>query len=87
MIRGFSLSALLAYPQLSLCRSSLESQRAWIVEQMSALLKKGSIPKSEETTTHILLWLATNAMFTVNKSPKKTENPAVCALFILPLSY
>ncbi|KAI5124484.1 hypothetical protein M0805_003011 [Coniferiporia weirii] len=57
--------------------ASIDARRTWIVDQMSGLIRKGSIPKDDETIRIVLDWLTTHAFFTVKKRSSKSTNFAL----------
>ncbi|KAK2460593.1 hypothetical protein APHAL10511_007063 [Amanita phalloides] len=57
--------------------SALRSRRAWIVEQLAALIHNPSVPKSDEWIRSILDWLTVHALFVVKKKSSKSTIDAL----------
>ncbi|EJD05959.1 uncharacterized protein FOMMEDRAFT_104342 [Fomitiporia mediterranea MF3/22] len=57
--------------------ASVDARRAWIIEQLAALLRKASIPKTDDSIQLILTWLTTHAFFKVVKKSSKSSNTAL----------
>ncbi|KAH8117507.1 DNA polymerase phi-domain-containing protein [Phellopilus nigrolimitatus] len=57
--------------------ASIGARRAWIVDQMTSLIRKGSIPKNDESIGLVLNWLTTHAFFNVSKKSSKSTNLAL----------
>ncbi|KZT44208.1 hypothetical protein SISSUDRAFT_1057190 [Sistotremastrum suecicum HHB10207 ss-3] len=57
-----------------------ESTRVWVVEQLSALVRNGTIPKSEVWLHRVLEFLGLHAFFEIKKLPSKPTSPAIRAL-------
>ena len=62
---------------------ALNTRRAWIVEQLSALVRNGAIPKSDAWIQTILDWLAVHGLFIVTKKADKSAVVAVSSAFLL----
>ncbi|KAG6845192.1 hypothetical protein H0H87_012749 [Tephrocybe sp. NHM501043] len=60
---------------------ALNSRRSWIIEQLGALIRGGSIPKSDEWVQSILDWLVVHGLFIVKK---KSEKSPFTALHSIP---
>ena len=61
---------------------ALNTRRAWIVEQLSALVRNGAIPKSDAWIQTILDWLAVHGLFIVTKKADKSAVTAVSSAFL-----
>lgn len=59
----------------------IEATRTWIIEQLSTLLRRSTIPKDEECATTIVNWLTTHAFYEVKKKNEKSPNFAVSCSF------
>ncbi|KAL5529108.1 hypothetical protein ACEPAG_5082 [Sanghuangporus baumii] len=57
--------------------TSIDSRRVWVIDQLSTLIRKGSIPKTDENIQIALEWLATHGFFKVIKKSSKSENVAL----------
>ncbi|KAL5533021.1 POL5 [Sanghuangporus sanghuang] len=57
--------------------TSIDSRRMWVIDQLSTLIRKGSIPKTDENIRIALEWLATHGFFKVVKNSSKSENVAL----------
>ncbi|KAI0831759.1 DNA polymerase phi-domain-containing protein [Trametes gibbosa] len=60
---------------------ALNTRRAWIIEQLAALIRNGAIPKSDAWIQTILDWLTVHGLFIVSK---KSEKSAILALRSVP---
>ncbi|EKM55908.1 uncharacterized protein PHACADRAFT_256841 [Phanerochaete carnosa HHB-10118-sp] len=60
---------------------ALNARRAWIVDQLAALVRNGAIPKDDQWVQTILDWLAVHGLFAIKK---KSENSKFVALWELP---
>ncbi|KAG6831186.1 hypothetical protein H0H92_012326 [Tricholoma furcatifolium] len=60
---------------------AINSRRSWIIEQLGALIRSGSIPKGDDWIQSILDWLVVHGLFIVKK---KTEKSPFTALHSLP---
>ncbi|KZT11636.1 uncharacterized protein LAESUDRAFT_720895 [Laetiporus sulphureus 93-53] len=56
---------------------TLNSRRAWVIEQLTALIRNGAIQKSEQWVQSILDWLVVHGLFVIKK---KSEKSAITAL-------
>ncbi|KAL4076956.1 DNA polymerase phi-domain-containing protein [Scleroderma yunnanense] len=56
---------------------SISSQRAWTADQFAALVRNGSVPKSDEWIQIILDWYVVNGLFTIRK---RSESSSIHAL-------
>ncbi|KAF9246115.1 DNA polymerase phi-domain-containing protein [Melanogaster broomeanus] len=61
--------------------SAVNSRRTWIADQFSALIRNGSIPKSDDWIQIILAWYIVNGFFVVRK---KSESSPIHALHAVP---
>lgn len=55
----------------------MNTRRAWIIEQLAALVRNGAIPKSDAWIQTILDWLAVHGLFIVAKKAEKSAISAV----------
>ncbi|KAH9842530.1 DNA polymerase phi-domain-containing protein [Rhodofomes roseus] len=60
---------------------AVNSRRAWIIDQLAALVRNGAIPKSDDWVQSILDWLAVHGLFAVTK---KSEKSPISALRSVP---
>ncbi|KAF8212387.1 DNA polymerase phi-domain-containing protein [Mycena galopus ATCC 62051] len=51
---------------------AINSRRGWIIDQLSALIRNGAVPKDDVWTMSILNWLALNGLFVVKKKSEKS---------------
>ena len=59
---------------------ALNARRAWIVEQLAALIRNGAIPKADAWVQTVLDWFATHGLFMIKKKSEKSKLLAVrCA--------
>ena len=65
---------------------ALESRRMWIIDQLAALIRNPSVPKSDEWIKSILDWLIVHGLFEVKKSSKSPFD-AVRMPYVLFLWY
>ncbi|KAG6919948.1 hypothetical protein DXG01_013297 [Tephrocybe rancida] len=56
---------------------AVNSRRSWIIEQLGALVRSGSIPKDDDWVQSILDWLIVHGLFTVIKKSEKSPFPAL----------
>jgi hypothetical protein len=56
----------------------IEARRAWVIDQLAALIRSGSIPKSDEWVLSVLNWLTIHGLFEIQKASKKSPYDAVC---------
>ncbi|KAI0781313.1 DNA polymerase phi-domain-containing protein [Trametes elegans] len=66
------------------CRTdiqALNTRRAWVIDQLAALVRNGAIPKSDAWIQTIVDWLAVHGLFIVSK---KSEKSAIRALRAVP---
>lgn len=54
--------------------SSVDARRNWIIDQMTCLIRRNSIPRTDEIVKTILEWLTTNGFFTILKNSPKSTN-------------
>lgn len=55
----------------------MNSRRAWIIDQLAALVRNGAIPKSDDWVQSILDWLAVHGLFAVTRKSEKSPIAAV----------
>ena len=55
----------------------MNTRRAWIIEQLAALVRNGAIPKSDAWIQTILDWLAVHGLFIIAKKAEKSAISAV----------
>ncbi|TRM61838.1 DNA polymerase phi-domain-containing protein [Schizophyllum amplum] len=60
---------------------AINSTRAWIIEQLTSLIRNGAIPKQESWIQTILDWFTIHGLFTIKK---KSEKSAFLALHTVP---
>ncbi|KAG5652336.1 hypothetical protein H0H81_005357 [Sphagnurus paluster] len=60
---------------------AINTHRAWIIEQLGALIRSGTIPKNDEWVQSILDWLVIHGLFTIRK---KSEKSPFIALHSIP---
>ncbi|KAH9923929.1 DNA polymerase phi-domain-containing protein [Epithele typhae] len=58
---------------------ALNTRRAWIVDQLSALVRNAAVPKADGWMQTILDWLIVHGLFIVAKIPNKSAIAAVTA--------
>ncbi|KAJ6496539.1 DNA polymerase phi-domain-containing protein [Mycena vitilis] len=51
---------------------TINSRRAWIIDQLSALIRNGAVPKDDSWIMSILDWIALNGLFVVKKKSEKS---------------
>ncbi|KAJ6455722.1 DNA polymerase phi-domain-containing protein [Mycena sanguinolenta] len=51
---------------------AINSRRAWIIDQLSALIRNGALPKDDDWIMSVLNWLALNGLFVVKKKSEKS---------------
>ncbi|GBE82630.1 hypothetical protein SCP_0410150 [Sparassis crispa] len=51
---------------------ALNARRAWIIDQLAALVRHGAIPKSDEWIQSILDWFVVHGLFIVSKKSEKS---------------
>ncbi|KAI6103557.1 DNA polymerase phi-domain-containing protein [Pisolithus sp. B1] len=61
--------------------AALNSRRTWIADQFAALIRNGSVPKSDEWIQVILDWYAVNGLYSIRK---KSGSSSIQALRALP---
>ncbi|KAI0806965.1 DNA polymerase phi-domain-containing protein [Fomes fomentarius] len=59
----------------------VNTRRAWIIDQLSALVRNGAVPKSDTWIQTILDWLAVHGLFII---AKKSEKSTISALRSAP---
>ncbi|KAJ7470617.1 DNA polymerase phi-domain-containing protein [Mycena latifolia] len=50
----------------------INSRRAWIIDQLSALIRNGAVPKDDGWIMSVLDWLTLNGLFLVKKKSEKS---------------
>ncbi|KAJ7694223.1 DNA polymerase phi-domain-containing protein [Mycena rosella] len=50
----------------------VNSRRAWIIDQLSALIRNGAVPKDDDWIMSILDWLVLNGLFVIKKKSEKS---------------
>lgn len=55
----------------------INARRAWIIDQLGALIRNSSIPKNDRWIQSILDWLIVNGLFTIEKKSKNSPYRAV----------
>jgi len=48
----------------------INARRAWIIDQLGALIRNGSTPKNDRWIQSILDWLIVNGLFAIKKKPR-----------------
>lgn len=61
---------------------AINTHRAWIIEQLGALIRSGTIPKNDEWVQSILDWLVIHGLFTIRKKSEKSPFIAVSYFII-----
>ncbi|KAI6131878.1 DNA polymerase phi-domain-containing protein [Pisolithus croceorrhizus] len=61
--------------------AALNSRRTWIADQFAALIRNGSVPKSDEWIQVILDWYVVNGLYSIRK---KSGSSSIQALRALP---
>ncbi|KAJ7273570.1 DNA polymerase phi-domain-containing protein [Mycena haematopus] len=51
---------------------AINSRRTWIIDQLSALIRNGAVPKDDDWIMSILNWLALNGLFIIKKKSEKS---------------
>ncbi|EPQ58607.1 hypothetical protein GLOTRDRAFT_35678 [Gloeophyllum trabeum ATCC 11539] len=64
----------------------VNSRRAWVVEQLSALVRNGAVPKQDDWLNTVLEWLAIHGLFEIKKKTDKTSYRALHKVPSPPLS-
>lgn len=59
---------------------AINRKRQWAIEQLSALIRNGNIPKSDEWVQLVLDWLVVHGLFIVKKESRK--NPIAAVSFL-----
>ncbi|KAJ7632481.1 DNA polymerase phi-domain-containing protein [Roridomyces roridus] len=62
------------------------SRRAWIIDQLWALIRNGAVPKEDDWIMTILDWLAVNGLFVVKKKSEKSPFLALRSIPSPPFS-
>ncbi|KAI6150287.1 DNA polymerase phi-domain-containing protein [Pisolithus tinctorius] len=58
--------------------AALSSRRTWIADQFAALIRNGSVPKSDEWIQIILDWYTVNGLYSIRKKSGSSSIRAVC---------
>jgi DNA polymerase phi len=61
----------------------INARRAWIIDQLGALIRNGTIPKSDQWIQAILDWLIVNGLFIIKRKSEKSPYRAVSAAYIV----
>ena len=56
---------------------AINARRAWIIDQLAALIRNGAIPKSDDWVQSILDWFVVHGIFLVKKKSIKSPIRAV----------
>ncbi|KAJ7083833.1 DNA polymerase phi-domain-containing protein [Mycena crocata] len=51
---------------------AVNSRRSWIIDQLSALIRNGAVPKEDDWIMSILDWLTLNGLFVIKKKSEKS---------------
>jgi len=51
---------------------TVNTRRRWIIEQLSALIRNGSIKKSDDWVQQVFDWLTVNGCFLIKKKNEKS---------------
>ncbi|KAG6841689.1 hypothetical protein C0991_008327 [Blastosporella zonata] len=51
---------------------AINSRRSWIIDQLGALIRSGSMPKSDDWVQSILDWLVIHGLFNIKKKSEKS---------------
>ncbi|KAF6764792.1 DNA-directed DNA polymerase [Ephemerocybe angulata] len=54
-------------------QDEVDSRRTWIVDQLTALIRNGGIPKSDECIQSVMEWLTVYGLFVVKKKSSKSS--------------
>jgi hypothetical protein len=60
---------------------ALNSRRAWIIEQLTALIRNGAIPKTDSWILRILDWLIVHGLFVIKMKSDQSTIEAVSPNF------
>ena len=58
---------------------ALNARRAWIIDQLAALVRNGAIPKDDQWVQAILDWFVVHGLFSIKKKAEKSKFSAVSA--------
>ncbi|KAF7322861.1 hypothetical protein HMN09_00065500 [Mycena chlorophos] len=61
-------------------------RRAWIIDQLSSLVRSSVVPIDEDSTTLVLEWLAVHGLFLIKKKSEKSPYKALHAMPMPPFS-
>ncbi|KAH7910650.1 DNA polymerase phi-domain-containing protein [Hygrophoropsis aurantiaca] len=65
---------------------AIKSRRIWIMEQFTALIRNGSIPKTDDWIQIVLDWYIVNGLFIVRKKSDKSPYLGLRSIRVPPLS-
>ncbi|KZT24137.1 hypothetical protein NEOLEDRAFT_1117111 [Neolentinus lepideus HHB14362 ss-1] len=65
---------------------AVNSRRLWIVDQLSALIRNGTVPKQDEWISTVLEWLTIHGLFEIKKTSEKSSYLALRCIPTPPLS-
>lgn len=63
----------------------IDARRSWIIGQFAALIRRGTIPRSDEWVQVILEWFIVHGTFTIIKKSQKSSISAVCISPLFPV--
>ena len=79
---GFSCALFSEVGVLTLLRrvevEVINARRRWIIDQLSALIRNGSISKTGDWVESVLDWFIVNGLFVVKKKSEKSQYIGVC---------
>ncbi|KAJ3538218.1 hypothetical protein NM688_g6552 [Phlebia brevispora] len=52
---------------------ALSARRAWIIEQLAALIRNGAVPKDDKWIQTVLDWFVVHGLFTIRKKSEKSK--------------
>jgi len=67
-------------------KATIKTRRMWVIEQLGALIRSGSIPKSDGWIQSILDWLVIHGLFVIRKKSRKSPFLALNTLPSPPFS-
>lgn len=62
---------------------AINSRRAWIVDQLAAMVRNQRVPRADTWILNILNWLTVHGLFMIKKKSSKSLFSAVRASFLL----
>ena len=62
---------------------TVNARRTWVIDQLSALIRNGGIPKSDDWVQSILDWLVVNGLVVIKKKDERSQFRAVYKI-VLP---